>query len=93
MSELYDGYLFALHVLNSLGIDFNSKDVKKRVAAVADGHAILGNTPEVDLRMMKLNEPLPIDDAILLEMLRKNFDTYHAKNVLIARRICKEHRD
>jgi hypothetical protein len=87
MSDLNDGFLFALHIIDSLGVQFDSHAVKSRVADVANGLVVLGHTPEEELRNIQLNAPVAVDEIQTLSNLRKFFDNAKAKNSLIAQRI------
>lgn len=93
MGELTDGYLFAFHVLNCMGVDFDSDAVKKCVREVADGSRVLRNSPEDDLENIERNKGSRIEEPERSQLLNHHRDhckQIDAKNVAIAKQLIAE---
>lgn len=90
MSDLTDGYLFAFHPLSKLGIPFETDAVTHLLAEVANSRTSLMNTPEEDLRMMKLNGPLGMDESEMLRRIEEFNASMCAKHIAVAKKLVAE---
>ena len=90
MTEHAEGFVFGLHLLDSLGVDFDSEEIQRCVREVADGCRVLSNRSEDDLQNMERNRGVPFEEPQRSELLchhREWCKEMDAKNVAIARRI------
>ena len=63
-----------LHVLDNLGIDFDSDAVQNCVREVAEGGRFLRNSSEDDLKNMERNRGMPFIEPEQLELLGHHRD-------------------
>lgn len=93
MSQLSDGFIFGLHVLDCLGVDFDSDEVRRFVREVADGRRVLRNSSETDVSNMENNHGMPFQEPLRSELLRDHRDwckNVDVKNVAIAKELIAE---
>lgn len=84
-----DGFFFTLHLIQSLGIEYNPAEVMGRLAEVANGSATVfhSDAEEMQEREQKTGTPVSDEERQWFAQMRRQADTEIA---VIASRIMSE---